>query len=109
MKKYVEVEPVARVEGHGEIFLEFEGDKMKDVNFSITEGPRFFEVLVRGKYFRHVPSIVTRICAICTVSHKLASIKAIENAMDVKVTEQLSVTVGTVHVTTASHELASVF
>lgn len=88
MKKYVEIEPVARVEGHGDIFLEFEGDKMKDVNFSITEGPRFFEVLVRGKYFRHVPSIVTRICAICTVSHKLASIKAIENAMDVKVTEQ---------------------
>ena len=37
MKKYVEVEPVARVEGHGEIFLEFEGDRMKDVNFSITE------------------------------------------------------------------------
>ncbi len=88
MKKYVEIEPVARVEGHGEIFLEFDGDRMKDVNFSITEGPRFFEVLVRGKYFRHVPSIVTRICAICTVSHKLASIKAIENAFDVEVTKQ---------------------
>jgi sulfhydrogenase subunit alpha len=88
MKKYVEIEPVARVEGHGEIFLEFEGDKVKNVNFSITEGPRFFEVLVRGKYFRHVPSIVTRICAICTVSHKLASIKAIESAFDVEVTEQ---------------------
>jgi sulfhydrogenase subunit alpha len=88
MKKYVEIEPVARVEGHGEIFLEFEGEKVKNVNFSITEGPRFFEVLVRGKYFRHVPSIVTRICAICTVSHKLASIKAIESAFDVKVTEQ---------------------
>lgn len=88
MKKYVEIEPVARVEGHGDIFLEFEGDNIKDVNFSITEGPRFFEVLVRGKYFRHVPSIVTRICAICTVSHKLASIKAIENAFDVEVTEQ---------------------
>ncbi len=88
MKKYVEVEPVARVEGHGEIFLEFEGDRMKDVNFSITEGPRFFEVLVRGKYFRHVPSIVTRICAICTVSHKLASIKAIENAFNVEVSQQ---------------------
>ncbi|MFW3145946.1 MAG: Ni/Fe hydrogenase subunit alpha [Thermoplasmatota archaeon] len=88
MKKYVEIEPVARVEGHGEIFLEFDGDNVKNVNFSITEGPRFFEVLVRGKYFRHVPSIVTRICAICTVSHKLASIKAIESAFEVKVTEQ---------------------
>lgn len=88
MKKYVEIEPVARVEGHGEIFLEFDGDRMKDVNFSITEGPRFFEVLVKGKYFRHVPSIVTRICAICTVSHKLASIKAIEQAFDVEVSKQ---------------------
>ncbi|MGA1792469.1 MAG: Ni/Fe hydrogenase subunit alpha [Thermoplasmatota archaeon] len=88
MKKYVEIEPVARVEGHGEIFLEFDGDRIKDVNFSITEGPRFFEVLVRGKYFRHVPSIVTRICAICTVSHKLASIKAIEQAFEVEVSEQ---------------------
>ncbi len=88
MKKYVEVEPVARVEGHGEIFLEFEGNNLKNVNFSITEGPRFFEVLVRGKYFRHVPSIVTRICAICTVSHKLASIRAIENAFDVEVSQQ---------------------
>lgn len=88
MKKYVEIEPVARVEGHGEIFLEFEGDKMNNVQFSITEGPRFFEVLVRGKYFRHVPSIVTRICAICTVSHKLASIKAVEQAFGVEVTEQ---------------------
>ncbi|MGA1848380.1 MAG: Ni/Fe hydrogenase subunit alpha [Thermoplasmatota archaeon] len=88
MKKYVEIEPVARVEGHGEIFLEFDGEKVKNVNFSITEGPRFFEVLVRGKYFRHVPSIVTRICAICTVSHKLASIKAIEQAFGVRVSEQ---------------------
>ncbi|RLF66291.1 MAG: Ni/Fe hydrogenase subunit alpha [Thermoplasmata archaeon] len=88
MKKYVEIEPVARVEGHGEIFLEFDGDNLKNVNFSITEGPRFFEVLVRGKYFRHVPSIVTRICAICTVSHKLASIKAIESALKVEVSEQ---------------------
>jgi sulfhydrogenase subunit alpha len=88
MTKRIEIEELTRIEGHAGIVIELEGNKVKDVKFNIFEGPRFFESLIKTMRYEKIPDITRRICAICTASHSLASIGAIENAFNVKTTPQ---------------------
>uniref|UniRef100_A0A7C6AAW9 Ni/Fe hydrogenase subunit alpha n=1 Tax=candidate division WOR-3 bacterium TaxID=2052148 RepID=A0A7C6AAW9_UNCW3 len=81
----IEVRHVARIEGHAGIEVEIERKKVKKVKVNIPEGPRLFETLVLGKTPEEAVSIVPRICAICSVSHRLASITAFERAFELKV------------------------
>lgn len=88
MNRVVEVEHLARVEGHGGIEVVFDGSRVEEVKFNIFEGHRFFEAIIEGVHYEKVPDIVRRICAICTASHNLASIRAIEKAFKVNVSDQ---------------------
>jgi len=82
------IEHLARVEGHGGITVEMEGDKVGSVRFDVFEGARLLEPLVRGKSYQEVAPILSRICAICSVAHSLTSLKATENAFQVRVSPQ---------------------
>ncbi len=84
----VEIDPLARVEGEGGIEVEMEGNQVRDVKFNIFEGPRFFESFIKGMWYDKVPDVMRRICAICTCSHSMASIKAMEDALGVRVSKQ---------------------
>ena len=84
MTRTITIDHLPRVEGHGGIWVELEGDAVKDVQFRIFEGLRLVEGLVRGRDYNDVPQIVSRICAICSVAHTLTSIKAIEDAFGVQ-------------------------
>jgi len=88
VKRVIEVEELTRVEGHGRIEVVIDGEEIRDVDMAIFEGPRFFEAFIETVNYEKVPDIMRRICAICTASHSLASIRTIEKAFDVKVTEQ---------------------
>ncbi|MCL5035731.1 MAG: Ni/Fe hydrogenase subunit alpha [Chloroflexi bacterium] len=77
----VTVNHLARVEGDGGIVVEIEGDKVKNVEVTIFEGPRLIESLAVGKSPEENASFTPRICAICSVSHKNASIRASERAL----------------------------
>lgn len=84
MTRTITIDHLPRVEGHGGIWVELEGNAVKDVQFRIFEGLRLIEGLVKGRDFNDVPQIVSRICAICSVAHTLTSIKAIEDAFQVQ-------------------------
>lgn len=84
----IKIEELTRVEGHGGIEVIMDGSKVKDVKFHVFEGPRFFEHAIKGIHYEKIPDITRRICAICTASHSLASIGAIENAFNVESTPQ---------------------
>lgn len=88
MSRAIKIEEITRVEGHGRIEVVIEGGALKEAKMAIFEGPRFFEALLENVHYDKVPDITRRICAICTASHSLASIRAIEKAFDVEVTEQ---------------------
>ncbi|MBD3207423.1 Ni/Fe hydrogenase subunit alpha, partial [Candidatus Bathyarchaeota archaeon] len=79
---------LTRVEGHGGIEVTLKANQVETVKFNVFEGPRFFESMIKGHYYDKIPDITRRICAICTASHSLASIGAIENAFNVEVTPQ---------------------
>ncbi len=86
-KKKINIEPLARVEGHGGIKVEIKDNKISNVEVQIFEGPRLFEELVVGKTPQEDLSIVPRICAICCLSHKYAALRGLEKAVGVKVDE----------------------
>jgi coenzyme F420-reducing hydrogenase alpha subunit len=84
----IEVEHVTRVEGHGNIVLNVTDGTIEKLQWQVPEAPRFFEAMVRGKSYEDIQLIVSRICGICSITHSLASTKAIENAMGLEVSEQ---------------------
>jgi sulfhydrogenase subunit alpha len=86
--KTIVVEHLARVEGHGGITVELDGDTIGNVHFDVVEGARLLEPLVRGKRFDEVAPILSRICSICSAAHTLTSLKATENAFGVRISPQ---------------------
>ncbi len=87
MKRELNVNHLTRVEGHGAIDIVIEDSRLSEIRLRFTEGPRFFEFITRERLYSEIPKIVSRICGICYVSHRLASIFAIEDAFSVKVNE----------------------
>ena len=80
---------LGRVEGHGGIYVKISGDTVQDVNMDIHEGSRYYEALLKGKHFLEVQGIITRVCAICSSSHTVAALMALEKALGVQVTKRV--------------------
>jgi len=87
----INVQHVTRVEGHGNIVLDVKKGEIKKLEWQISEAPRFFEAMLRGRRYDELRSITSRICGICSIGHSLASLKATEDALDVKISEQTNV------------------
>jgi coenzyme F420-reducing hydrogenase alpha subunit len=84
----IEVKHLTRVEGHGNIYLNASSGQVEKVLWEIDEAPRFFEAMVRGKNYKQLSHITSRICGICSIGHSLASLKATEAAIGVKISKQ---------------------
>jgi sulfhydrogenase subunit alpha len=84
----INVHHVTRVEGHGNIVLNATNGKIEKLEWQVPEAPRFFEAMVRGRSYEDIQTIVSRICGICSITHSLASTKAVENALGIQVSEQ---------------------
>jgi len=85
MEKQIHIEPVTRIEGHAKItvFLDDAGD-VKDTQFHVTE-LRGFEKFCEGRTLWEMPGLTARICGICPVSHILASAKACDAILSVRI------------------------
>ncbi|MEM0004463.1 MAG: nickel-dependent hydrogenase large subunit [Desulfurococcaceae archaeon] len=80
------IEPLIRVEGEGEITVIVNGEnRVRGVEYYITEAPRFFEYIVRNKHYTTVPDLVSRICGLCGSSYVLGAAKAIETGLGLSV------------------------
>ncbi|MCE5329727.1 Ni/Fe hydrogenase subunit alpha [bacterium] len=80
----IEVSPISRVEGHGDLVIDVKNKKVEELIMRIPESPRFFEAMLVGRNWSEPSHITSRICGICSVAHTYASIKATETAFGVK-------------------------
>jgi sulfhydrogenase subunit alpha len=87
MKK-ITLDHITKIEGHAKLHIQVKDNKVKKCELQIFEGSRYFEGILKGKHYTDLPDITSRICGVCSVAHTLASIKAIEAAFNVKVSEQ---------------------
>lgn len=84
----IDINRVTRVEGHGNIKIIIKDGKLEEASWEVVETPRFFEAMLIGKMWENAPWISSRICGICSISHALASIRAVENAFGIVPSEQ---------------------
>jgi len=85
MSQTITIDPVTRLEGHGKITIELNGQgEVQDAHFHVTQ-VRGFERFCEGRPFYEMPSLMARICGICPVSHLIASAKACEAIMSVRI------------------------
>ena len=81
----IEVEHLARVEGHGNIRIRIEDNKLAECTWEVVETPRFFEVMMKGLSIEMAPLLAARICGICSISHALACARAAERALKIEI------------------------
>jgi NAD-reducing hydrogenase large subunit len=79
------IDPVTRIEGHAKISILLDEDgAVADARFHVTEF-RGFETFCQGRLFWEMPALCARICGICPVSHLLASGKAGDAILGVRI------------------------
>ncbi|BDV44735.1 hydrogenase 2 large subunit [Geotalea uraniireducens] len=78
------VDPITRIEGHLRIQAEVNGGSIKDAWSSSTMF-RGIEKILRGRDPRDAWFFTQRFCGVCTTVHSIASIRAVENALGIKV------------------------
>jgi Ni,Fe-hydrogenase I large subunit len=77
---HVVVDPVTRIEGHLRIEAEVEGGAVREAWSSSTMF-RGVELILKGRDPRDAWAFTQRICGVCTTVHAIASIRAVENAI----------------------------
>jgi NAD-reducing hydrogenase large subunit len=84
-RKTIVIDPVTRIEGHSKITLHLDDQgHVEDARFHVTQF-RGFEKFCEGRPFSEMPSLMARICGICPVSHLIASAKACDALMAVRI------------------------
>jgi len=83
--KRVVVDPVTRIEGH--MRCEVNLDENNVIVNAVSTGTmwRGLEVILRGRDPRDAWAFVERICGVCTGCHALTSVRAVEDALDIKI------------------------
>ena len=84
MKRQILLNKATRIEGNATIRVEVDQDRVQSARFMVADF-RGFEKLCQGKKAAHIPHIISRICGLCCTAHQVASMQAIENALQIDV------------------------
>ncbi len=83
--KRITIDPVTRIEGHAKIVIQLDDSgHVTGTEFHVTQ-IRGFEKFTEGRPFYEMPGITSRICGICPISHLLASSKACDSIMALRI------------------------
>jgi hydrogenase large subunit len=81
MSERIVIDPITRIEGHLRIEAQMAGNKIEQAYSSGTM-VRGIELILRGRDPRDAWAYAQRICGVCTLVHGMASIRAVEDALD---------------------------
>ncbi|MCP4751294.1 MAG: nickel-dependent hydrogenase large subunit [Proteobacteria bacterium] len=84
MGKIVTIDPITRIEGHLKIDIEVSKGKVVDAWSSGTMF-RGIELILQGRDPREAWLFTQRFCGVCTTVHAIASVRAVENALDMEI------------------------
>ena len=84
MSEQIIIDPITRIEGHLRIECEVEDGHIAQAR-SIGTMWRGIETVLKGIDPREAWLITQRICGVCTTVHAIASVRAVENALNLEV------------------------
>ncbi len=79
------VDPITRIEGH--LRIEAETDETGKIIRASSAGTmvRGIEIILRGRDPRDAWAFAQRICGVCTLVHAIASVRAVEDALKIRI------------------------
>ncbi|MBW2503875.1 MAG: nickel-dependent hydrogenase large subunit [Deltaproteobacteria bacterium] len=84
MAKKIAVDPITRIEGHLRIEAQIEEGKIANA-WSSSTAFRGIETILKGRDPRDAHHFTQRFCGVCTTVHSMASIRAVEDALNIQV------------------------
>ena len=83
----VVVDPITRIEGH--LRIEVNVDESNIIRNAVSTGTmwRGLEVILKGRDPRDAWAFTQRICGVCTGTHALTSVRAVEDALGIHIPE----------------------
>ena len=84
MSQRVTIDPVTRIEGHLRVDVEVDGGRVKKA-WASGQMWRGVENILTGRDPRDAWAITQRICGVCTTVHAIASVRAVENALQLEI------------------------
>jgi hydrogenase large subunit len=102
--KRVVVDPVTRIEGH--MRCEVNVDKDNVIRNAVSTGTmwRGLEVILKGRDPRDAWAFTQRICGVCTGTHALTSVRAVEDALKIKIPENANSIRNIMQLTLQAHD-----
>ncbi len=91
MAKRIVVDPITRIEGH--LRIEAILDDRNTIQNAMSTGTmwRGLELILEGRDPRDAWAFCERICGVCTTVHALASVRAVENALKIRVPQNADI------------------
>ncbi|MVT70536.1 hydrogenase 1 large subunit [Bradyrhizobium pachyrhizi] len=85
--KRIVIDPLTRIEGHLRVEANVDADNV--IRNAVSSGTmwRGIEVILRGRDPRDAWAFTERICGVCTGTHALTSVRAVENALGITIPE----------------------
>jgi hydrogenase large subunit len=84
MSSRIVIDPITRIEGHLRIEVEVKDGRVVDAYSSGTM-VRGFELILKGRDPRDAWAFTERACGVCTTVHALASVRTVEDALQITV------------------------
>jgi hydrogenase large subunit len=102
--KRVVVDPVTRIEGH--MRCEVNVDDNNIIRNAVSTGTmwRGLEVILKGRDPRDAWAFVQRICGVCTGTHALTSVRAVEDALKIDIPENANSIRNIMQLTLQAHD-----
>jgi hydrogenase large subunit len=100
----VVVDPVTRIEGHMRCEVNLDANNV--IRNAVSTGTmwRGLEVILKGRDPRDAWAFTERICGVCTGTHALTSVRAVENALGIKIPENANTIRNIMQLTLQAHD-----
>lgn len=89
MSTRIVLSKATRIEGNASIYIEVEDGRVQAARFMVPDF-RGFEKILQGCPVEQAPSMISRVCGLCSAAHQVASIDAIERALGFAVSPSLA-------------------
>ncbi len=85
MAERIVVDPITRIEGHLRIEAEVDDKNVISKAYSSGTQVRGIEIILNNRDPRDAWAFAQRVCGVCTTVHSFASIRAVEDALDITI------------------------
>ncbi len=83
MSRIIKIDPITRLEGHGNIRIEYdESGHFKNATLQLPDF-RGFEKFCEGRAVEELPALTQKICGVCPTAHHIAGVKALDDMFGV--------------------------